>query len=344
MTLYPVFLLVAAATVLSPGPGVVMTLTNALRYGFRGTFGGILGISAGALVVATLSATGLGVLLATSAMAFTVLKYAGAAYLIYLGVRLWKAPPFRFEEPSLRPAGIGRRFLEGLTLQITNPKAIFFFLSVFPQFIDRSRDFGWQFAGLVLTYGGLVIAIHCAYALTAERARRWLASERGGRAANRVGGAAFVCFGAALATARRVQQGELGLLDEQQQRTGPGNGRRGARGVQRGSHRRILRNGRNAGLFPMKGHPAGRSSRPTRRRAGFRSTIRGAPGRSRARGPAPSDERRFCYGLAPGIHRALEPPGSEQGGSRGDHHGAERRPPVVERRVQVPQRRRYPAE
>ncbi len=148
MTLYPVFLLVAATTVLSPGPGVVMTLTNSLRYGFRGTLGGILGIAAGALAVAALSATGLGVLLATSAMAFTILKYAGAAYL---------------------PA----------------------------------RAFGGQFALLVVTYSMLVILIHCGYALTAQRARQWLVSERGGRAVNRLGGAAFVCFGAALATSRR---------------------------------------------------------------------------------------------------------------------------------------------
>lgn len=203
MTLYPVFLLVAAATVLSPGPGVVMTLTNALRHGFRGTFGGILGISAGALAVATLSATGLGVLLAASATAFTVLKYIGAAYLVYLGVRLWKAPPCRFEPATTEPAGLGRRFLEGISLQLTNPKAIFFFLSVFPQFIDRSREFAGQFALLVLTYSMLVVVIHCGYALTAQRAKRWLTSERGGRAVNRAGGAAFIFFGAALATAKR---------------------------------------------------------------------------------------------------------------------------------------------
>ena len=203
MTLYPVFLLVAATTVLSPGPGVVMTLTNALRHGFRATFGGILGISTGALAVAALSATGLGLLLATSALAFTVLKYVGALYLIYLGIRLWHAPAVRFETRATAPAGMGRQFLEGLSLQLTNPKAIFFFLSVFPQFIDRSRGFGGQFALLVLTYSMLVIVIHFGYALAAQRARRWLTSERGGRAVNRAGGAAFVFFGAALATARR---------------------------------------------------------------------------------------------------------------------------------------------
>ena len=118
MKLYAVFLLTATATVFSPGPGVVMTLTNALRYGIRGTFGGILGIAVGALVVAAISATSLGVLLAASAVAFTILKFVGAGYLIYLGIRLWRAPPFRFAEQPAHEASLGRRFLEGLSLQL----------------------------------------------------------------------------------------------------------------------------------------------------------------------------------------------------------------------------------
>jgi len=203
MTLYPVFLLVAATTVLSPGPGVVMTLTNSLRHGFRGTFAGIVGISFGTFAVAALSATGLGVLLAASATAFTVTKYVGAAYLVYLGIRLWRAPGVRIDAGATTAVGSGRRFLEGLTLQLTNPKAIFFFLSVFPQFVDHSRPGGRQFALLVLTYSALVVLIHSGYALTAERARGWLVSERGGRTLNRLGGATFMFFGAAMASARR---------------------------------------------------------------------------------------------------------------------------------------------
>jgi threonine/homoserine/homoserine lactone efflux protein len=179
-----------------------MTLTNALRHGFRGTFGGILGISAGALAVATLSATGLGVLLATSAAAFTVMKYVGAAYLVYLGIRLWRSPATPIVAGPAAPTGFGRRFVEGLSLQLTNPKAIFF-LSVFPQFLDHARPMAPQFAVLVLTYSSLVVLIHSGYALSAQRARSWLGSERGGRTMNRVGGATFVFFGAALATAKR---------------------------------------------------------------------------------------------------------------------------------------------
>jgi len=203
LTLYPLFLLVAALTVLSPGPGVVMTLTNSLRYGMKGTFGGILGISFGALAVAAISATSLGILLAASALAFTILKFIGAAYLFYLGIRLWRAPAMRFQEQASREAGFGRRFLEGLSLQLTNPKVIFFFLSIFPQFIDLSKNYWSQFALQVLTYSMLVVVIHCLYALFAGTARRWLVSERGGRAINRLGGATFMFFGAALIAAKK---------------------------------------------------------------------------------------------------------------------------------------------
>jgi threonine/homoserine/homoserine lactone efflux protein len=204
MKLYPLFLFMATLTVLSPGPGVIMTLTNSLRYGTKGTFGGILGISFGALVVAAISATSLGIVLAASALAFTVIKFIGAAYLVYLGIKLWRSPAFRINgRPVACKAGFKKRFLEGLSLQLTNPKAIFFFLSIFHQFIDRSMDYSIQFTVQVLTYSTLVIVIHCLYALLAQRVRSWLSSEKGGRVINKLGGATFMFFGAALATAKR---------------------------------------------------------------------------------------------------------------------------------------------
>ena len=204
--LYPVFLVVAGLTVLSPGPGVVMTLSNALRFGLRGTLGGILGIACGAAVVAGLSATGMGVLLATSATAFTVAKGIGALYLFYLGVKLWRAAPLQIsaaDEAAVHAAGPLRRFGEGITLQLSNPKAIFFFLSVLPQFIAAERPYLPQFTLLVGSYAALVVLIHCAYALGARAARGWLSSERGGRLLNRGAGLTFMGFGLALALARR---------------------------------------------------------------------------------------------------------------------------------------------
>jgi homoserine/homoserine lactone efflux protein len=203
MHLYLLFLIMATATVLSPGPGVVMTLSNALRYGVRGTFGGILGIAFGALIVAAISATSVGVLLATSAVAFTILKFVGAAYLIYLGIKLWKSPAIRIADHPAQEASFSRRFIEGLSLQLTNPKAVFFFISIFPQFIDLKTNYSAQFSILVATYIVLVLGIHSAYALLAKRARHWFISERGGKLLNRTASATFVSFGVALAAAQK---------------------------------------------------------------------------------------------------------------------------------------------
>ena len=203
MKLYPLFLLLAGLTVLTPGPGVLMTLTNAMRYGLRSTFGGILGVACGALLVALLASTSLGVLLATSAVGFTLLKLLGAAYLVYLGIRFWRTPPFVFHEPASHQASFRRRFAEGMSLQMTNPKVIIFFLSILPQFSDPAADYRWPFCLLVASYGVLVLLIHTVYALGAGRARLWLASERGGRWVRRLGGSVFVGFGVALAGARQ---------------------------------------------------------------------------------------------------------------------------------------------
>lgn len=203
MHLYLLFLIMAAVTVLSPGPGVVMTLSNALRYGVRGTFGGILGIAFGALIVAAISATSVGVLLATSAVAFTILKFVGAAYLIYLGIKLWKSPAIKIAEQPTQETGFSRRFIEGLSLQLTNPKAVFFFISIFPQFIDLQTNYSVQFSILVATYITLVLGIHSIYALLAKRAKHWFTSERGGQILNRTASTTFVAFGVALASAQK---------------------------------------------------------------------------------------------------------------------------------------------
>lgn len=200
---YLIFLLIAIITVLSPGPGVVLTLTNTIRYGTRGAVGGILGIAFGTFIVAAVSATSLGVLLVTSSIAFTIMKFIGAAYLIYLGIKLWRSPPVNIELNDMPSKSKKLQFVEGLALQLTNPKAIFFFISVFPQFINFNHGYSSQFALLVVTYSVLVIIIHLLYSCLAKSARFWLASDKGGRIVNRFSGGTFMCFGVGLATASK---------------------------------------------------------------------------------------------------------------------------------------------
>ena len=203
MEQYILFVTMASLTVLSPGPGVTLTLTNSIRYGMYETFGGILGIASGAFIVAAISATGLGLILAASALAFTIMKYIGAAYLIYLGIKMWRTPPLMTKEPGALKPSRSKRFLEGITLQLSNPKVIFFFLSLFPQFIDDSKPYAVQFFTLVSTYCALIIVIHLAYAMTAHKVKMWLSSPRGSRIFNRVGAGAFIFFGLAMAASKK---------------------------------------------------------------------------------------------------------------------------------------------
>lgn len=203
MDSYLLFVIVAIATIMSPGPGVILTLTNAIRYGVSGAVGGIFGIAFGTFIVAGVSATSLGVILATSTLAFSVMKFVGAAYLIYLGIKLWRSPSVKMDTAAVTARSRQRQFAEGVTLQLTNPKVVFFFMSVFPQFIDLSGNYIGQFMLLVVTYSSLVIIIHFVYANLAKSARGWLSSDKGGRMVNRLGGGTFMGFGIGLATASR---------------------------------------------------------------------------------------------------------------------------------------------
>lgn len=200
MDSYVLFSVVAAVTVMSPGPGVVLTLTNAIRHGASGALPGILGIAAGTFIVAAVSASSLGILLATSVAAFNIIKLIGAAYLVYLGLKLWFAPASDLTRSEASPQRPGVQFVEGLALQLTNPKAVLFFVAVFPQFIDLRSTYLFQFALLVTTYSALVITIRLLYARFAGFARGWMGSKKGSRIVSRLGGSAFIVFGAGLAS------------------------------------------------------------------------------------------------------------------------------------------------
>ena len=143
---------------------MVLTLSNTLRFGIRGALWGMLGLGSGIFILAGLSAAGLAALLAASAGAFTLLKYFGAVYLVYLGVKLWREPGIA----APRKTWMQGRFGEALLIQLGNPKVVFFFVSVFPQFIDFSTAYAQQFVLLVISYCVLLLLIHLFYAALAQ--------------------------------------------------------------------------------------------------------------------------------------------------------------------------------
>lgn len=201
-SLFTLFLVTSAFAVATPGPGVLMTLTSSIRYGLRTAVWVILGTSTGTVVMSMISSTGLGILIATSPAAYETIKALGALYMVYLGVRLFKAKPFSFDLASKEKAMSvtvkqkGTLWLQGITLQMTNPMLIMFFVSLFPQFIDHELAFVPQVVVMTVTYFCTVFCIHFCYGWIASNFRRLLSTPKAAKVINCVGGAFFLFLAA----------------------------------------------------------------------------------------------------------------------------------------------------
>jgi threonine/homoserine/homoserine lactone efflux protein len=190
----------AASTILLviPGPTVLLVVSYALGQGWRTALPMAVGVALGDFTAMTLSMLGIGALLAASATVFTIMKTAGAAYLVYLGVKLFRAGGTLKAEPRSSGASMPKMVAHAWLVTALNPKAITFFVAFLPQFIDRHADFLPQMAIFEATFLTLAFANAFGYALAAARARTAVRSERAIRAFNRAGGTLLV--GAGIAT------------------------------------------------------------------------------------------------------------------------------------------------
>ena len=185
-----------------------MTIMKSMQFGFKGAKWTILGTASGTIIMAGLSATGLSLLLSSSPQAYNVLRLLGACYMIWLGVRNWRAKTISLNravsrrEKQEEEAGEVERatirrlpfFLEGIGLQMTNPMLIMFFVSLFPQFIDPQGNYPLQFASLSFTYFALVVVIHSLYSLVVTRFRALLNNARWIKWIYRIGGTIFIAL------------------------------------------------------------------------------------------------------------------------------------------------------
>jgi threonine/homoserine/homoserine lactone efflux protein len=192
---------------LTPGPAVMCAMSLATRFGLRSSFAGIVGIQVGHLVFFACTALGLATLLATATTAFTILRVLGAVYLVYLGVRiiissLRSRKAIVSQRPPTPPA---RRnlLLQGLAIQLTNPKALLFVSALLPQFIDPRRPLLVQVAILTVTTIVVDVLVLSAYACVAERGRKSLRDSGFSAWLERVFGAALVFFGFRLLASRK---------------------------------------------------------------------------------------------------------------------------------------------
>lgn len=202
LSLWLGFLVAAILIAISPGPGAAASMSTGLRHGYASALRVILGLQSALIIQLGIVAVGLGALLTTSVVAFNVVKLIGAAYLIWLGVQKWRAAPEAVDE-NRAPGQHNRLFLEGLLVNLTNPKAIVFMAALTPQFIDPARPQALQFLILGATMCGVDTIVMSGYALLATRLRHCLHNARSLRAQNRFFGGVFVGAGLLLASSGR---------------------------------------------------------------------------------------------------------------------------------------------
>lgn len=200
---YLIYVGVAIATILLPGPAVMLTLNNSIQRGILKSLAGILGIALAILLVAIISATSLGIVLASSAIAFNIIKIVGAAYLIYLGIKMFRSETANNDLFKEQEGSFFKCFMEGFLVSVSNPKAVIFFMSIFPQFIDLTQEYTPQFILLAVTFSFLVIVIHTIYAVSASFAKSKLSSQNGSYLLNKISGGVFVSFGVGLAASSK---------------------------------------------------------------------------------------------------------------------------------------------
>ncbi|MGV9821570.1 LysE family translocator [Nocardia xishanensis] len=203
MTNLVAFMAAATLIVVVPGPGVLFTVGRALALGRRAALISAVGHCLGVLICLIFVAIGLGTLLAASSLALTVVKFAGALYLVYLGVQAIR------ERKALRDAlgasadtvADGRVFRQSVVVGVTNPKGIVFFSAVLPHFIDpASGSLPLQLVVLGTVFLAIALVSDSAWALLAASARNWFArSPRRLEAVGGAGGAMIVGLGASVA-------------------------------------------------------------------------------------------------------------------------------------------------
>lgn len=197
--------LVGAGTLISftPGAGAVNTMSNALTAGFRRSLWGILGQQLALLIHIVVVAAGVGLLVSGSPLAFNIIRYAGAAYLVYLGIRKFLQPPNLAEEVgAISSEGAASMFRRGLWVNLLNPKAIVFFLAFMPQFIRPDQPLLGQYGVLAGTVVAIdVLVMWFFFAATARSFQRFTRDRRGQVFLNRTFGLLFVAVGILLALA-----------------------------------------------------------------------------------------------------------------------------------------------
>jgi threonine/homoserine/homoserine lactone efflux protein len=204
--IWSAFAVIETALCLTPGPAVLLVLSQALRRGTVRTLWSIAGIIVANSVYFILSATGIGAILMASYDLFFAIKWVGAAYLVWLGVSafLGRSKTLSIRAADAAPVRSSHLFLNGFILQMSNPKALVFFTALVPQFINPHAAIAPQVAILAVTSMAIEFLVQLGYALLAGRAAHLAAQPRFARITDRVSGSLLIGAGIGMAALRRT--------------------------------------------------------------------------------------------------------------------------------------------
>lgn len=200
------FFAAAWAISLSPGAGAVAAMSAGLNHGFRRGYVMTLGLVAGIWTQILVVGIGLGALIAASSLAFTVVKWGGVAYLVWLGIKQWRAPAAPMVAEGGEAVAVSPRelFVRGWIVNALNPKGTVFLLAVVPQFLNVGQPLLPQYAVIALTLAFTDLVVMAGYTALAARVLRTLKAPSHIKAMNRTFGALFVAAGTLLAFFKRA--------------------------------------------------------------------------------------------------------------------------------------------
>ena len=202
LTVFITFIFATAIMIALPGPSVLLTVAHSISYGWKRGIVTVAGATMGIAVQLTVAAIGLTSLLNAVSQAFEWLRWAGAIYLIYLGIKQWKSAndPLELETSSVANKNL---FFQGLIVTIFNPKSLLFIAAFLPQFINTTVPVGVQFIIIIPTFLVITFTVTSVWALAAGKASKFFRSQRALQAVSRTSGGLMVVAGVGLAAARR---------------------------------------------------------------------------------------------------------------------------------------------
>ena len=206
LSVWLTFFVASWAISISPGAGAVAAMSAGLNHGFARGYMMSIGLVLGILVQVAVVGLGLGALIAASSLAYSIVKWAGVAYLVFLGIKQWRAPLQPMVAASADGAPVSRRTLimRGLMINTSNPKTTVFLLAVVPQFLDLAHALAPQYAVIGATVGFTDLVVMAGYTALAAKVLRLLKTPRQIKLLNRSFGSLFVAAGLLLATFKRA--------------------------------------------------------------------------------------------------------------------------------------------